>query len=70
MIVLAGFSIDQQSGIALNDTSGVSIPLGAPGQAGANVLVIRLSGAYLFVGVDGVIDKAGYAQPDARSRTT
>jgi ClpP class serine protease len=57
VIVLAGFSIDQQSGMAIDDTKGVTIPIGVPG---ANVLAIRLSGAYLFVGVDGAINKAGY----------
>jgi hypothetical protein len=57
VVALASFSMDQQSGIAVNDTKGVSIPL-APG---ANVLVIHLSNTYFFVGVDGVVNKNGYA---------
>src|SRR4029077_16564741 len=49
VIALADFSLVQQSGIAINDTKNVSIALG-------NALVIQLSNAYLFVGVDGTID--------------
>ena len=31
------------------------------GTPGASVLVLHITGAYLFIGVDGTIDKAGYA---------
>ncbi|HET7524617.1 MAG TPA: hypothetical protein VFK10_01625, partial [Burkholderiaceae bacterium] len=62
VIALASFSIDQQSGIAVNDTKGISIPIGTPG---ASVLVLHITNAYLFVGVDGVINTAGYASAAA-----
>ena len=62
VIALAGFSIDLQSGIAVNDTKGISIPMGTPG---ASVMVLHITNAYLFIGVDGTIDKAGYADVDA-----
>jgi hypothetical protein len=62
VIALAGFSIDLQSGVAVNDTKGISIPMGTPG---ASVLVLHITNAYLFIGVDGTIDKAGYADVDA-----
>jgi hypothetical protein len=65
VIALADFSIDQQSGVAVNDTKTVNVPLALPGQPGANVLLVRISGAYLFVGVGGVVNKAGYANSDA-----
>src|SRR6185369_4522402 len=50
VIALAGFSIEQQSGMSLNDGAGINLAAGAPG---ANALVIRITGAYLFVGVSG-----------------
>ena len=57
VVALASFSIDQQSGVALNDGKGVVI--GAT--PGANVLVIHLSGAYFFAGAGGAIQKTGYS---------
>ncbi|MBT8440046.1 MAG: hypothetical protein KJO91_09990, partial [Gammaproteobacteria bacterium] len=60
VIALADFSLEQQSALALNDGT---ISLSAT--PGVNALVIRLTSAYVFIGTDGVMNKAGYSDSTA-----
>jgi hypothetical protein len=57
VIARANFSLEQQSGTGLiiDDQNDVSIADGK-----ANALVIHMSEAYVFIGVDGVMNRAGY----------
>jgi hypothetical protein len=70
VIALASFSIDQQSGVAVNDRNGISVPLPTGPDRVPMCCCCASPSAYLFVGVGGSIDKAGYANAAAFEQWT